>query len=117
MAELEIEDGELLLRLSKFEKTEGIHGDQRVPLSAVESIEILDNAHKAADIIGLKVGTRIFGVVEVGTVKGLNKKIFAAVHHDTPRGVRVVLNGQGVDEWIVGCSDPESVSATLSSQI
>ncbi len=39
--------------------------------------------------------------------------IFAAVHHDTPRGVRVLLRGTSCDEWIVGCADPEAVAAGL----
>ena len=41
------------------------------------------------------------------------RKIFAAVHHDTPRGVRVLLQGVPYDEWLVGCADPEAVIAGL----
>jgi hypothetical protein len=53
-------------------------------------------------------------VIEVATIHSLSKKMFAAVHHDTPRGVRVALNASPWDEWIVGCADPEAVAATLS---
>jgi hypothetical protein len=35
------------------------------------------------------------------------------VHHDTPRGLRVRLEGSSYDEWIVGCADPEAVAAGL----
>ena len=35
MAELQIEDSELVLHLSSVEKMEGLHGDLRVPLVAV----------------------------------------------------------------------------------
>ena len=35
MAELQIEDPELVLHLSSVEKMEGLHGDVRVPLSSV----------------------------------------------------------------------------------
>ncbi len=56
-------------------------------------------------------GTRIFGVIEVGTVRGLGRKVFAAVHHDTARGVRIRLKGVSDDEWIVGCADPGTVIA------
>jgi hypothetical protein len=116
MAELRVDDGELVLHLTKVEKLEGAHGDLRVPLSAVSSVEVLDDAHAPVGIrAGVKVGTRIPGVIEVGSVLGRTKRIFAAVHHDTPRGLRVSLsNGSSYDEWIVGCIDPEAVLAGLS---
>jgi hypothetical protein len=117
MAELEIEGDELVLRLSTLESVEGVHGSLRVPLATVSRVEILENAHDPADR-GLKIGARIFGVLEVGTFLS-SRKAFAAVHHDTPRGVRVVLSkgargsGGSYDEWIVGCADPEAVVARL----
>jgi hypothetical protein len=114
MAELRVEGGELALELTAAEKFEGVHGDLRVPLSAVTAVEVLDNAHEAAGIRkGVKIGTRIPGVIEVGTVQGLSQRLFAAVHHDTPRGLRVQLQGTSFDAWIVGCADPEAVAARL----
>src|ERR1700728_4404429 len=108
MAELRVEGGVLALQLTAAEKFEGVHGDIRVPLSAVTGVEVLDNAHEAAGIRkGVKIGTRIPGVIEVGTVQGRSQRLFAAVHHDTPRGLRVRLDGTSFDEWIVGCTDPE----------
>jgi hypothetical protein len=41
------------------------------------------------------------------------ERLFAAVHRDTPRGLRVRFDGTGYDEWIVGCADPETVAAGL----
>lgn len=113
MAELVVEGGELVLRLERAEKLEGMHGDVRAPLAAVTGVEILDDAHAAADLAGIKVGTRLPGVVEVGTIHGLAKTIFVAVHHATPRGVRVSLRDSGQDEWVVGCADPEAVAASV----
>jgi hypothetical protein len=112
MAQLQVEGGELVLRLSALEKIGGVHGDLRVPLSAVRSVEILSDAHGPADV-GIKAGTRIPRVIELGSIYGSNKKIFAAVHHGTPRGLRVVLQGSSYDEWIVGSTDPETVAQTL----
>jgi hypothetical protein len=109
-----MEQDELVLHLSKVEKVEGVHGDLRVPFSAVRAIEVLDDAHGAVGWkAGIKIGTRIPGVIEVGTIRGRKRKIFAAVHHDTPRGVRIQLDGGSHDEWIVGCADPEAVVAAL----
>jgi hypothetical protein len=115
MAEVVVDGDELVLRLTTAEKVEGVHGDLRVPLSALVRVEVLDDAHGAAGIrAGIKVGTRLPGVIEVGRIYG-DKKRFAAVHHDTPRGLRLVFEHENFDEWIVGADDPEAVARTLST--
>lgn len=114
MAELEVEGTDLVLHLTTAEKLEALHSDLKVPLTAVRGVEVLDDAHGPADSFGFKTGTRIPGVVEVATVRTSGQKIFAAVHRDTPRGVRVVLEGSDYDEWIVGSPDPEALVAGLS---
>ena len=116
MAELRLEGGELVLHLSGAEKAEAIHGDLRVPRSALRTVEVIDDAHEWTRVrVGLKVGLRIPRVVTVSTVRGHDEKLFIAVHGDTPRGVRVRLEGAPWDEWIVGCADPEAVAAALAS--
>lgn len=116
MAELVVDGADLVLRLSLVEKAEGLHGDLRAPLASVRRVEVLDNAHHEAGFTaGVKLGIRIPGLIEVATLLGKCKR-FAAVHHDTPRGVRVVLDGAAYDEWIVGCADPESVAARIPVQ-
>jgi uncharacterized protein len=112
MAELRVEGGELVLHLSGLEKAEAVHGELRVPLSAVRGVDVLENAHEPADH-GFKIGERLPGVVEVGTIRTGGRKIFAAVHRDTPRGVRVLLEGASYDEWIVGCADPEAAKIRI----
>ena len=112
MAELEVEGDELVLHLSALEKLEAVHGDLRAPLSAVRGVEVLEDAHEPADH-GFKVGERLPGVSEVATVRTAGRKIFAAVHHDTPRGVRVSFEGASYDEWIVGSADPEQVKSRI----
>jgi carbohydrate-binding DOMON domain-containing protein len=82
-----------------------------VPLSALRGVEVLDDAHAWT---GIGVGMRVPGVATVATVRGHGEKVFVAVHGDTPRGVRVRLEGAPWDEWIVGCADPEAVAATLA---
>jgi hypothetical protein len=114
MAELRIDGNELLLHLTAAEKIEGVHGDLRAPLSAVRGIEVLEDAHEPVGVhAGVKIGTRIPGVIEVGIVQGAGRRLFAAVHRGTPRGLRVRFEGTDYDEWIVGCADPETVAATL----
>lgn len=113
MAELVVDGDDLVLRLSGAEKVEGVHGDLRVPRASLVRVEILDDAHAAAGLrAGIKVGTRLPGVVEVGRIYG-DRKRFAAVHHDTPRGLRLVFDHENFDEWIVGATDPETLARTL----
>lgn len=124
MADLRVEGDELVLELTTFEKAEALHGDVRVPLSTVRAAEVLDDAHAALGWHNVKMpGTRVPGIVdhhltpggtaEVGTFRGKGSKIFVVVHHDTPRGIRVRLEGADYDELIVGCADPETLAAHL----
>lgn len=112
MAELLVEGNEVVLHLSRLEKLEAVHGDLRAPLAAVRSVEIVEDAHEPADH-GLKVGERLPGHSEVATVHTRGQTLFAAVHHDTPRGIRIDFDGCAYDAWIVGSADPESLAASL----
>ena len=117
MAELHVEGDQLVLHLTPAEKLEGTHGDLHAPLAAIRTIEVLDDAHGPADRVGFKIGTRIGGIIEVATVQGLKRRMFAAVHHNTPRGIRVSFEGASFDEWIVGCADPEATASQLQRSI
>ncbi len=112
MADLEIEGDELVLRLTRAERLESVHGDLRAPKSAVRSVEVLDDAHEPADH-GLKIGERLPGYSEVAIVRAGGQKLFAAVHHDTPRGVRISFQGIDYDAWIIGSADPESLKSRI----
>lgn len=115
MAEIEVDGDELVLKLTLGEKAGAVHGDPRAPRSALRSVEVLDDAHEPGDH-GWKIGERLPGVVEVGTILDGGQKIFAAVHHHTPRGVLLSFEGADYDEWVVGCEDPEAVAKQLSPQ-
>ena len=49
----------------------------------------------------------------MAAVRTGGKKIFAGVHRDTPRGVRIVLEGASYDECKVGCADPDTVKSQI----
>ena len=111
MAELIVEGDDLVVRLRAVEKMEAVHGEVRVPLGSVRTVEVLDDVIGA--VHGFRVGTGIPGSVAIGTFTSRKAKIFAVVHHDTPHGVRVDLEGVQFDQLIVGCDDPEAAAATL----
>ncbi len=117
MADLRIDGATVRLLLTAAEKVEGVHGDLTAPIGAIRDVEVLDDPHKAAGIrAGMKVGTRIPGVLEVGRVVGLDTQRFVAVHHDTPRGIRIRFEGtDGFNEWIVGSENPEEVASQLEA--
>lgn len=112
MAEL-IRDGDsLVLKLTTVEKVEGVHGEIRVPVSAVQSIEVLDDAIHA--VHGLKMpGSQLPGVFAMGTFLSGQDTIFAIVHHQTKRGLVVRLTGQHYTRLIVGLDNPEAVRDAL----
>jgi hypothetical protein len=117
MAALRIDGATARLILTATEKVEGVHGDLSAPIAAILDVEVLDDAPRAAGFrAGIKVGTRIPGVLAVGRVVGLHARRFVAVHHDTARGIRVRFEGtSGFDEWIVGSSDPEALADELEA--
>jgi hypothetical protein len=112
MAELQVEGDELVLHLSRTEKLEAVHGDLRAPRSSVRSVTILEDAHGPSDH-GFKVGERLPGYSEVAMVETDGQKLFAVVHHDTPRGVRIDFDGTHYDAWIVGSPDPEALKRRI----
>ncbi len=112
MAEL-IRDGEsLILKLSTAEKLEGVHGDIRVPMSAVSSVTVLDDVIHA--VRGIKMpGARIPGVFAMGTFRSGSGTTFAIVHHQNKRGIKVNLADARFTALIIGVDDPEDVIARL----
>jgi hypothetical protein len=111
MAELVVDGDELVVRLRAVERIEAVHGEVRVPLGSVRTVEVLEDAVGA--VHGFRVGTGIPGSVAIGTFTSRAAKVFAVVHHDTPRGVQVDLDGAQYDQLIVGCDDPEAVVRAL----
>jgi hypothetical protein len=104
MAQLLTEGDELVLRLTRTEKLEGVHSDIRFPLASVRSVDVLDDAIGA--VHGFRVGTGVPGYVAVGTFTTNDVKTFAVVHHNTHRGVLVTLSQAPYDQLIVGCDEP-----------
>ncbi|MHB8189512.1 MAG: hypothetical protein ACYDHP_03620 [Ferrimicrobium sp.] len=110
-------DGEILfIELSAVEKLESIHGEIHVPISSIRSIEVVEDALSA--VHGLRSpGTGVPGLIAVGTYRGRAGSMFAVVHHDTPRGIRIRLEGADFDELLIGVADPEELVASLNRSI
>ena len=99
MADLDVEGTDLVLRLHGLEKAEGVHGDIRVPLSAVRAVRSVDDPWP--ELRGIRApGTGIPGKVAVGTRRGGFGKDFAAVHGKGP-AVVVELDGADFSRLVV----------------
>ena len=101
MAELRREGDELVVALSLAEKAEAAHGDIRVLTSSVREVEVVDDAIHAVSAWRKTVGAAWPGRFAIGTFRDDNGKVFAVVHHDTPRGVKVALEGANFDELVI----------------
>jgi hypothetical protein len=113
MAEVVLEDDEFVVRLSLLEKAETAQSDVRVPRSAVTSVEVVE--HPVDAVGGWKlIGARLSGSFAIGTFVVEGRRVFAVVHRDTGRGVRIKLSRGSFYEMVIGCDDPEGVAASLA---
>lgn len=77
MAKLSVEGDDLVLSLSPPEKLLALHGNVRVPLSAVRSLALEPRAWSA--MRGVRLGTSIPGLLFYGTRRHVDGKDFGAV--------------------------------------
>jgi hypothetical protein len=114
MAEVSVEGDELVVRLSLLEQAESLHGGVRVPRGDITSVEVLE---RPIDAVGgwKVVGARLSGSFAIGTFVVDGRRVFAVVHRDTGRGVRVRVIRGPFYELVIGCDDPEGVAASLAA--
>jgi len=115
MADLHTEGDELVLHLRGAEKAEGFHGDIRVPLSAVTSVRVVDDAWP--ELRGIRApGTGLPEVIAVGTRRGGFGKDFAAVHGKGP-AVVVELTGAEFGRLVVTADDAAAAAASIQDAL
>ena len=115
MADLEVDGGELVLHLRGLEKAEGVHGDIRVPLSAVSAVRSVDDPWP--ELRGIRApGTGIPDVIAVGTRRGSFGQDFAAVHGEGP-AVVVELDGAAFQRLIVTADDADARARRIRASL
>ncbi|ORB25572.1 hypothetical protein [Mycolicibacterium parafortuitum] len=111
MAELRIEGDQLRLHLTRAEKIAGLHGDIRVPLSAVRSVEVADDA--LAAVTGMRApGLHWPGRTKIGTWRRRGGKTFAVARAGRP-AVQIELSGQDYDRLVVSVADAHADAESL----
>ncbi|CAN3128710.1 Bacterial Pleckstrin-like y domain-containing protein [Mycobacterium sp. smrl_JER01] len=111
MAELERNGPDLELRLTLGEKIAGLHGDIRVPLSAVTAIEVVDEPLPA--VAGVRApGLHWPGRTKIGTWRRKGRKTFAVARVGSP-AVQIELDGENYDRLVVSVADAQASAAAL----
>ena len=103
MASVEMTQDEILVRLSPREKLAGLHGNLRVPIAAVESVELEPDA--LAAVHGLRApGLGLPGVVKIGTWRRRGSRSFVVARRGVP-AVHLTLREGPHRELIVSVPD------------
>jgi hypothetical protein len=111
MAQIRITDDELRVELTTREKIAGLHGDIRVPVTAVQDVQIEQDALAAAR--GLRApGLAIPGRTKIGTWRGRGSRTFVVARRGVP-AVRVTLRGVKPDELLVSTDDADAVARSV----
>lgn len=111
MAELRIEDEELVLHLTGFERVAGLHRSIRVPVAAVTDVDVVDDPVRS--VAGVRSpGLALPGYVKIGTWRGRGGRRFVVARRDEP-AVRVRIAGQHHTELLVSVPDAAAVASTL----
>jgi hypothetical protein len=114
MAILTTDGGDLVLRLSPLERLGAFHGDIRVPLGAVERVDV--SADPWRQLRGLRApGTGVPGWIALGTWRWRGGRDFVALHRRGRPGVVVHLRDGPFQRLIVSADDAEAVAAGIRS--
>jgi hypothetical protein len=121
MADVAREGNEIVLKLSTGERIMAMHRDVRVPLSAVNSVDIVNEPIRRIQGLrprnfkvfgGYWPGWFAYGSFFDGTVRQL---LFAAVNRRKPCGLEITLDGARYTRLIVSLDDPDGVKTVLTA--
>jgi hypothetical protein len=113
MAEIRIQDGDIIVQLGSLEKIGALHGDVRVPRSAVIAMRVVENPF--AEIQGIRFpGTGVPGLIALGTWRRGKARDFVCVYRDQP-GVVIDIDPAAAtyQRVIISSSDPNGVRKLL----
>ena len=112
MATLRREGDEIVVKLNDVEKAGALHGDVRVPASAVRSVRVTESPFR--ELRGVRApGTGLPGVIALGTWRRRGGKDFAALYRGGP-AVVVELEGADFGRLLVSSHDAANLAAVLA---
>jgi hypothetical protein len=105
--------GDVIVHLSWLEKAGALHGDVRIPRSAVTAIRVVENPF--TEIKGVRFpGTDVPGVIALGTWRRKETRDFVCEYRGQ-RGVVVDIDPRDAayQRVILSSSDPDGVRRSL----
>lgn len=112
MTTTRIHDGTLHITFTRAEKIAGLLRDQRIPLGAIGSVELVDDGLAATE--GLRApGLGLPGSVKLGTWRSAGARTLVAVRGHRP-AVRIDLHGQHYSGVLLTVDEPGELVASLS---
>lgn len=114
MAQISVEGDHAVIRLAPLEKVGAVHGDVRVPLSAIRDVSVVTQPF--SELRGRRaLGTGVPRVVALGTWRRRGHKEFAAIYRRRPAVVVELDPEQSpFDRLIVSVSEPADTLRLLS---
>ena len=121
MADIAREGSEIVLKLSIGERIMAVHGDVRVPLSAVNSVDVVDGPIRRIQGLrprnfkvwgGYRPGWFAYGFFFDGSVR---QRLFAAVNGRKPSGLEITLDGAKYTRLIVSLDHPDTAKTALTA--
>ena len=121
MADITRDGDQIVLKLSTGERIMAVHRDVRVPLSAVQSVDVVDEPIRR--IQGLKPRNfKVFGGYWPGWFAygsffdgSVRRRLFAAANGRKPRGLEITLGGAKYTRLIVSLDHPDAAKTTLTA--
>ena len=115
MAKIVIEENEIVLKLSFFEKLGALHDSPRAAKNAIKNVEFENQLWGSRTLRGIRApGTAIPYVVLLGTLRGRGYRDFVAMK-GRGRGCIVTLSSGPFERWIFTLEQPESELVGLVS--
>ena len=106
-------DHDLVIELTTLEKVAALHGDIRIPLSAIAGVEVVPDA--LAAVRGLRApGLALPGRTKIGTWRTRTGAEFVVALRGQP-GVRFTLTGHKLTSVLLGDEDAERVADRVRS--
>ena len=110
MAHLVINQERARLQLSLLEVLGAIRTSPEVPLTEIESVEIVPNPWTSQVLKGFRIGTGFPYLVLLGTMKYIKGKDFCAIYKRRPSAV-ITLKSGPFKRWIFEIKDISEIDA------
>lgn len=110
MSWLEIDGHHLRVRFTRAEHVLGLVRDQRVPLTSIESVELVRSWREAR---GVRVGLDLLGLRRIGTWRRRGHRQLVSLARGVP-ALRIGLRGEKYDELLISTPEVELLESCLS---